>query len=132
VLPALLRVSAVDNVENWVVDWDVTGQHVAVWVADPSSQSVGVVSLFAIDRGSGLVATDMPLFAARGLSSVQFDHGFLVYTTPAEGSDGKTYLVPVPPTPPTPSPSLSATEAPSQTPTSTPVPTAKPAYGPGS
>jgi hypothetical protein len=136
VLPALLRVSAVDNVENWVVDWDVTGQHVAVWVSDPSSQTVGVVSLFAIDRGSGLVATDMPLFAARGLSSVQFDHGFLVYTTPAEGSDGKTYLVPVPPTPPMPSPSPSpypsAPEAPREAPTSTPVPTATPTDGPGS
>jgi hypothetical protein len=140
VLPELLRASAVDSVENWVVEWDATGQHVAVWVADPSSQSVGVVNLFAIDRGSGLVATDGPLFHARGLSSIQFDNGRLVYTTPAEGSDGKTYLVPLPPTPPTPSPSpspspsptSSAAEAPSHTPTITPQPTAPPSEGPGS
>ena len=140
VLPELLRASAVDSVENWVVEWDATGQHVAVWVADPSSQSVGVVNLFAIDRGSGLVATDGPLFHARGLSSIQFDNGRLIYTTPAEGSDGKTYLVPLPSTPPTPSPSpspspsptSSAAEAPSHTPTITPQPTAPPSEGPGS
>jgi len=99
VLPEVLRASPLDTVQTWVVDWDATGQHIAVWVADPGSQSVGVVNLFAIDRGSELVVTDGPLFHARGLSSVQFDNGRLVYTTPAEGSDGKTYLVPLPPTP---------------------------------
>jgi hypothetical protein len=134
ILPQLLRASAIDSVANWVVDWDATGQHVAVWVGDPSSQSVGVVSLFAIDHG--LVATAGPLFAARGLSSVQFDNGFLVYTTPAEGSDGKTYLVPLPSTPagpsPSPSPSASPTEGPSQTAAATPQPTASPTDGPGS
>jgi len=143
ILPELLRASATDGVENWVVEWDATGDHVAVWVADSSSQSVGVVNLFTIDRGSGLVATDGPLFHARGLSSIQFDNGRLVYTTPAEGSDGKTYLVPLPPTPatpPTPSPSpspsasptSSATEGPIHTPATTPEPTAPPSEGPGS
>jgi hypothetical protein len=140
ILPELLRTSATGSVENWLVEWDASGQHVAVWVADPSSQTVGVVNLFAIDRGSGLVATDGPLFHARGLPSIQFDHGFFVYTTPAEGGDGKTYLVPVLPAPATPSPSPSpspssspsAAELPSQAPTSTPELTASPTDGPGS
>jgi hypothetical protein len=112
-LPELLPLSAADSVESWVVEWDPAGAHVAVWVADAGSQTVGVVSLFAIDRGSGLVATNGPLFAARGLPSVQFDAGLLVYTTPSDGGDGKTYLVPVPQTPATPSPSLSPSPSPS-------------------
>ncbi len=136
VLPEVLRASPPNTVQDWVVDWDPTGQHIAVWVADPGSQSVGVVNLFAVDRGSGLVVTDGPLFHARGLPSVQFDNGRLVYTTPAEGSDGKTYLVPLPPTPPlpspSPSPSASASQSPSSSTTDTPSPTAPPTGGAGS
>ena len=115
VLPELLQVAAGNSVENWVVDWDSTGEHVAVWVADSASRSVGVVNLFAIDRGSGRIATDGPLFHARGLPSIQFDNGRLVYTTPAEGSDGKTFLVQIPPTPSSPSSSRTASETPSAT-----------------
>ena len=115
VLPELLQVAASNSVESWVVDWDATGDHVAVWVADSASRSVGVVNLFSIDRGSGRIATDGPLFHARGLPSIQFDNGRLVYTTPAEGSDGKTFLVQIPPTPSSASPSPTASETPSAT-----------------
>jgi hypothetical protein len=119
VLPELLQVAAGNSVENWVVDWDATGEHVAVWVADSASLSVGVVNLFAIDRGSGRIATDGPLFHARGLPSIQFDKGRLVYTTPAEGSDGKTFLVQIPPTPSLPSSSPSPSPTASETPSAT-------------
>ena len=111
--------AAGNSVENWVVDWDSTGEHVAVWVADSASRSVGVVNLFAIDRGSGRIATDGPLFHARGLPSIQFDNGRLVYTTPAEGSDGKTFLVQIPPTPSSPSSSPSPSPTASETPSAT-------------
>jgi hypothetical protein len=143
-LPQLLKVAGSDGVQDWVVEWDASGQHVAIWVADPASQTVGVVNLFAIDRGTGTVATDGPLFHARGLASIQFDNGRLVYTTPAEGSDGKTYLVPLPPTPPSASPSASAspspspslpsgaTKTPGQVSSATPMPTAASTDGPGS
>ena len=98
-------------VHGWVVAWDSSGGHVAVWVADPGSSRIGRLSLFSIDRGSGRVETNEPLLAAdKVLANVAFDEGHLVYTS---AIDGKTYMQAVPavppstvatPVPPTPAP----------------------------
>jgi hypothetical protein len=79
------------SVRGWVVRWDVTGQNVVVWVADPGSTEIGRLSLFSVDGGSGqLVPT---LAAGTVLSTICFDDGSLVYTS---AMDGKTYMNAVP------------------------------------
>ena len=111
-MPQVLPVAAASNmVHGWVVAWDSSGGHVAVWVADPGSSRIGRLSLFSIDRGSGRVETNEPLLAAdKVLANVAFDEGHLVYTS---AIDGKTYMQAVPavppstvatPVPPTPAP----------------------------
>jgi hypothetical protein len=85
-------------VRRWVVEWDATGGHVAVWVADPGSSRIGRLSLFSIDQTTRRVATNEPLLAAdKVLANLAFDEGHLVYTS---AIDGKTYMQAVPAVPP--------------------------------
>lgn len=98
-LPRLLPVaSGPAAVSDWVVRWDRSGQFVAIWVANPSSDKIGRLTLFSIDSRSGLVNVNEPRLAAeKVLSSVSFDDSTLVYTSAV---DGKTYMQSVPAVPP--------------------------------
>jgi hypothetical protein len=128
-VPQPLPVAAAPGmVRTWSVAWDDSGSHVAIWVADPGSSTVGRLSLFAIDPSSGFVKTNDPLMANdKVISNVAFDAGRLIYTS---AIDGKTYMQTVPaltpstvatPLPPTPGPSSSgAPESPSPIPTDRP------------
>ena len=108
-MPQLLPAAAtVGAVHDWLVSWDASGQNVAIWVADPGSDTIGTLNLFSIDRNAGLVETNEPLLAADTvMSSIAFDSGYLVYTSAV---DGKTYRQTVPDVPAstvlTPAPSL--------------------------
>jgi hypothetical protein len=108
-MPQLLPAAAtVGTVHEWLVAWDASGQNVAIWVADPGSDTIGTLNLFSIDRTAGLVETNEPLLAAdKVMSSIAFDNGYLVYTSAV---DGKTYRQTVPAVPAstvsTPAPSL--------------------------
>ncbi len=119
-LPQVLPVAAAPGmVRDWIVAWDASGRHVAVWVSDPGSSRIGRLSLLSIDRTGGRVATNEPLLAVnKVLSNVTFDDGHLVYTS---AIDGKTYMQAVPavppstaatPLPPTPAPRSSGASAP--------------------
>jgi hypothetical protein len=98
-MPQSLPIAAGPNqVHAWIVRWDASGSHVAVWVADRGSASVGRLSLYSIDRETGLVNTNEPLLsAAKVLDSISFDDGHLVYTS---AEDGKTYIRTIPAAPP--------------------------------
>lgn len=108
-LPQLLPAAAAPGtVHSWVVRWDATGQHVAIWVADPGSSRIGRLGLFSIDWTTGLVDTNEPLLGVdKVMGSITFDDGRLVYTSAV---DGKTYMQEVPSVPPstaqTPSPTM--------------------------
>ena len=85
-------------VSDWVVRWDRSGQFVAIWVANPSSDEIGRLTLFSIDSRSGLVNVNEPRLAAeKVLTSVSFDDSTLVYTSAV---DGKTYMQSLPAVPP--------------------------------
>jgi len=98
-LPQLLPVAATPGtVHSWLVRWDTSGRHVAVWVADPGSAGIGRLSLFSIDRATELVDTNEQLLAAdKVMANVVFDGDHLVYTSAV---DGKTYMQAVPAVPP--------------------------------
>jgi hypothetical protein len=98
-LPTLLQVApAPAQVHDWVVRWDRSGRHVAVWVADPGSDKIGRLSLFSVDSTSDTIDTNEPLLAASEvLTGVTFDDGHLIYTSAV---DGKTYMQAVPAVPP--------------------------------
>jgi hypothetical protein len=106
---------------------------VAIWVADPPSTDAGHVTLLAVDPNTRLLNTAQPLLSAPARSNIAFDDTDLVYTSPTQGGDGKTYIVPLPEVPPTPTVTPEAT-APSdssgsgQPPTgeSTPIPSDRP------
>lgn len=114
-MPQSLPVAAGPNqVHAWIVRWDASGSHAAVWVADRDSATVGRMSLYSIDRETGLVNTNEPLLsAARVLDSISFDDGHLVYTS---AEDGKTYIRALPAALPS-TVSTPAPTAPSEVPT---------------
>jgi hypothetical protein len=95
-LPQRLPVAgAPASVRRWVVRWDAAGQNVAVWVASSGSLTIGRLSVFSVDRASGLLNPTMA--ADEVLSAIGFDEPNLVYTS---AMDGKTYMKPVPVIPP--------------------------------
>ena len=98
-LPQLLPVAAQPGTaQGWVVRWDASARYVAIWVADPGSESIGRLSLFSILVATGLVDTNEPLLAAgKVMAGIQFDDGHLVYTSAV---DGKTYMQAIPAVPP--------------------------------
>jgi hypothetical protein len=99
VQPQLLPVaSGAGAVFDWIVRWDRSGQFVAIWAADPSSLSIGRLTLFSIDGGSGRLNVNEPrLGAEKVLSTIAFDNSTLVYVSAV---DGKTYMQTVPAVPP--------------------------------
>ena len=99
-LPQLLPAAAAAGaVHGWVIRWDDSGRHIAIWVADPSSEKIGRLSLFSVDETTGFVDTNEPLLATtKVMSTISFDGaGHLVYTSAV---DGKTYMQAVPAVPP--------------------------------
>ena len=133
-LPQLLPVAlGPGTVRNWTIRWDSSGRYLAIWVADPSPTDAGHVTLLAVDPNTRLLNTAGPLLSAPARSNIAFDDTDLVYTSPTQGGDGKTYIVPLPEVPPT-SPVIPAATAPSdssgsgQPPTgdSTPIPSDRP------
>ena len=105
-LPQVLPVAAGPNqVHSWIVRWDESG-HLAIWVADRGSSRSGRVSVFSVDRTTGLVNPNEPILAVGDvLDSIAFDDGHLVYTSAV---DGRTHMEDIPAVPPsavsTPSP----------------------------
>ena len=94
-LPAAAKAG---TVHTWVVQWDASGGHVAIWVADPGSASIGRLGLFSIDGTAGLVDTNRPLLGADNvIGSIAFDDGSLVYTSAATGKMVKLNVPSVPP-----------------------------------
>jgi hypothetical protein len=83
------------SVRRWTVRWDAAGQNVAVWVADPGSVKVGGLTVFSIDRTTGL--PNPTLAADEVMPNIGFYDSNLVYTS---AMDGKTYMKPIPVVPP--------------------------------
>jgi hypothetical protein len=133
-LPQLLPVAlGPGTVRDWTIRWNSSGRYLAIWVADPPPTDAGHVTLLAVDPNTRLLNTAQPLLSAPARSNIAFDDTDLVYTSPTQGGDGKTYIVPLPEVPPTPPVTPEAT-APSdssgsgQPPTgdSTPIPSDRP------
>jgi hypothetical protein len=109
-LPQLLPVSgSPGRVSSWVVRWDASGRYVAIWVANGGSSDVGQVTLLNVIPGQDLLYVGGPVLTTQARSNIAFDGAQFVYTTPAQGGDGKTYLFALPATPPAPPPTASPT-----------------------
>jgi hypothetical protein len=132
VLPQLLPVaSGPGAVYDWIVRWDRSGQFVAIWAANPTSLSIGRLTLFSIDGGSGRVNVNEPrLGTEKVLSTIAFDNSTLVYVSAV---DGKTYMQTVPAVPPS-NASTPVPTRPGQLPSGAPpaVPSAPASDRPGS
>jgi hypothetical protein len=86
---ALVTTDQPGQVRDWIVRWDASGRHAAVWVAEAGSAAIGRLSVFSIDRDAGHADSDQPLpESERVTTGLGFDGGHLSYTT----VDGKTYL----------------------------------------
>jgi hypothetical protein len=78
------------QVQDWIVRWDASGRHAAVWVAESGRIDVGRLTVFAVDRTAGHAALVQALPGSdRVTNGLDFDDGHLVYTST---SDGKTYV----------------------------------------
>jgi hypothetical protein len=118
-LPQLLPVTPTpDTVESWVVQWDDTGQYVAIWVANPGATDAGTVTLLNVVPGAQMVNTGGALLSKPAQSNIQFDADNFVYTSPGPGGTGTTYLFALPqvaPSPPaTPQAGASGSPSPDQ------------------
>jgi hypothetical protein len=124
-LPQLVPLQARSGkVASWVVRWDASGRYVAIWAANGSSEQVGQVTLFSVIPGRDLLNISGTLLSAPARNNIAFDGTQFVYTQPAQGGDGKTYLFALPANLPEPSPS--GTPTPTSTPElgETPLPSA--------
>jgi hypothetical protein len=112
-LPQILALSSrPGTLASWSVRWDGTGQYMAIWVANPGSADIGHVTLFNVIPGQNLLNVDGVLLSTSARSNIQFDNAQFVYTSPAQGGDGKTYLFALPGVPPTPEATQVATATP--------------------
>jgi hypothetical protein len=124
-LPQLVPLQATSGkVASWVVRWDATGRYVAIWVANGSSDQSGKVTLLNVIPGRDLLNMSGPLLSAPARPGISFDGAQFVYTQPAQGGDGKTYLFALPANPPAPAPSDSPAPPSTQETAETPLPTA--------
>ena len=77
------------NVTDWDVRWDLTGEHLGVWVADTDNPGLGRLSLLTIDAQSGQMTSNSPalLLDTPSLRGFALKEGQLVWATPP-GQDG--------------------------------------------
>ena len=80
-----------DPMADFDIRWNEDGQWLAIWTADPSDPSIGRLSLFKLDRGSGtLVRPDGAPTDVPALPGFSIGDGRLAWVTPhgqdAEGS----------------------------------------------
>jgi hypothetical protein len=70
-------------IASWDAQWDETGTHLAVWIADPDDPTIGKLSLYVIDPESGQLEGDVaPLRDERSLPGFAIGDGRLVWATP--------------------------------------------------
>jgi hypothetical protein len=73
---------------EWEARWDETGDHLALWIADPEDPEIGRLNLYETDV-DGALAVDEPAlrgeFARPGFA---ISEGSLAWAT-REGQDGK-------------------------------------------
>jgi hypothetical protein len=133
-LPQILPVTSTPGaVRTWAVRWDATGRYVAIWVANPGTSDMGVVTLLDVIPSTQLLNTSAVLLSKPARPNIQFDAQRFVYTAPAQGSaPGTTYFFELPALPPTPPATAEPTQAASSSPdqrvagTPTPGPTDSP------
>jgi hypothetical protein len=76
-------------VRHWEARWDEAGSHVALWVADADDPTIGRLSLYTAEEGTGQVDADEP--ALRGevaRPGFSIGEGHLAWAT-KDGQDGK-------------------------------------------
>lgn len=74
---------------DWDVRWSPTGDHLAVWVADPIDPRLGRLSLLTVDSPTGRVDLDRSLLRDEpALGGISLDEGRLAWATPP-GQDGQ-------------------------------------------
>jgi hypothetical protein len=82
-------------IRHWDAQWDETGTHLAVWIADPDDPEIGKLSLYVVDPDSGRLEIDAaPLRDERALPGFAIGDGRLVWATPP-GQDAESSHVQV-------------------------------------
>jgi hypothetical protein len=77
----------VDVATDWDIQWDHTGEHLGVWVADSDNLGLGSLSLLTIDPTTGQAASPSLLLPTPALRGFALKDGQLVWATPP-GQDG--------------------------------------------
>jgi hypothetical protein len=72
---------------SWLVRWDPTGTHLAVWIADAETSEVGKLSLLAVDT-SDAKAPALLLSSAPAMPGFAMGKSRIAWATPADGTPG--------------------------------------------
>ena len=51
--------------DSAIGDWDDTGSHLAIWIADPADPTIGRLSLYVVNSRTGRLDLDSPLLKSR-------------------------------------------------------------------
>jgi hypothetical protein len=70
---------------SWLVRWDPTGTHLAVWIADAETPEVGKLSLLAVEP-SGAKAPALLLSSAPAMPGFAMGKSRIAWATPADGT----------------------------------------------
>ena len=84
------------QLSDWDARWDETGTRLAIWIADPSDSSVGLLSLYAVDQFDGRIDLKKPLVDGRiAKAGYAISQGKLVWAEPAlngGSGDGRIFV----------------------------------------
>jgi hypothetical protein len=85
--PTALTVAGLSGVlpASWLVRWDPTGTHLAIWIADAETPEVGKLSLLAVDPASGK-APALLLSSAPAMPGFAMGKSRIAWATPADGT----------------------------------------------
>ena len=80
---------------DWDVHWSGSGSHVALWLGDPLTPSLGLLSLYRVDPASGVPLLGSPLLAGvpAGDGFSLSDDRLAWASLPGQGGEGSRLLV---------------------------------------
>jgi hypothetical protein len=89
-----VQVLADGPVGDWEILWDQDSSVVAVWVSDGGSDDVGQLSLYPVDRATGLVDLKNPVLdGTPAYDSISLRPGHLAWSAPDAGGDTRVNVL---------------------------------------
>jgi hypothetical protein len=89
-----VQVLADGPVGDWEVRWDQDSSVIAVWVSDGGSDDVGQLSLYPVDRATGLADLKNPVLdSTPAYDSISLRPGHLAWSAPDAGGDTRVNVL---------------------------------------